>query len=280
MSWLYSRALVAAYLGENFSDGEQSAQLSGSPIPLAYLPPDRMTAFSRLSLSGTTFKPLTESRGAELLTLFLAGFPVRTFPQPEMEQELKAPDPVCGNTWHELSVRYDLDLHSWRTHLCLWDEALQWSSVTLPRWGMTRNGVLFQHPIAERPINETDSGLWLTPRASDVGKGECSHTFLARMGDRTDNCAQSLAAQVNSPKTWPTPQASDNRDRGNRGSGAIQRRQEKGKQIGLSQSVSDISGALNPPWVEWLMGWPLGWTDLKQLETAKFQSWQQQHSES
>ena len=22
-------------------------------------------------------------------------------------------------------------------------------------------------------------------------------------------------------------------------------------------------GQLNPPWVEWLMGWPIGWTDLK-----------------
>lgn len=37
-------------------------------------------------------------------------------------------------------------------------------------------------------------------------------------------------------------------------------------------------GTLNPTWVEWLMGWPLGWTDLKPLETGKFLSWLQQHS--
>jgi DNA (cytosine-5)-methyltransferase 1 len=30
-----------------------------------------------------------------------------------------------------------------------------------------------------------------------------------------------------------------------------------------------IGGSLNPTWVEWLMGWPLGWTDLKPLETDK-----------
>ena len=36
-------------------------------------------------------------------------------------------------------------------------------------------------------------------------------------------------------------------------------------------------GHLNPTWVEWLMGWPVGWTDLKPLETDKFQLWQQQH---
>ena len=76
---------------------------------------------------------------------------------------------------------------------------------------------------------------------------------------------------------WPTPSASDNRDRGNIGSPAIQRRKEKGKQIMLSQSVSTESGALNPDWVEWLMGWPIGWTDLKPLGTARFQRWQQQH---
>jgi len=29
---------------------------------------------------------------------------------------------------------------------------------------------------------------------------------------------------------------------------------------------------------EWLMAWPIGWTDLRPLATAKFQRWQQQHS--
>jgi DNA (cytosine-5)-methyltransferase 1 len=36
-------------------------------------------------------------------------------------------------------------------------------------------------------------------------------------------------------------------------------------------------GALNPTWVEWLMGWPLGWTDLKPLATDKSHSAQQPH---
>lgn len=29
-------------------------------------------------------------------------------------------------------------------------------------------------------------------------------------------------------------------------------------------------GKLNPAWVEWLMGWPIGWTALKPLETVRF----------
>ena len=38
------------------------------------------------------------------------------------------------------------------------------------------------------------------------------------------------------------------------------------------------TGQLNPPWVEWLMGWPIGWTDLKPLVTDKFRNVQQWHS--
>jgi hypothetical protein len=38
------------------------------------------------------------------------------------------------------------------------------------------------------------------------------------------------------------------------------------------------TGRLNPEFCEWLMGWPVGWTELKPLEMGKFQEWQQQHS--
>lgn len=34
---------------------------------------------------------------------------------------------------------------------------------------------------------------------------------------------------------------------------------------------------LNPAWVEWLMGWPIGHTALKPLATDKYREWQQQH---
>ena len=37
-------------------------------------------------------------------------------------------------------------------------------------------------------------------------------------------------------------------------------------------------GKLNPEWVEWLMGWPIGWTELKPLAMDRWQQWQQQHS--
>lgn len=33
----------------------------------------------------------------------------------------------------------------------------------------------------------------------------------------------------------------------------------------------------DPDYAEWMMGWPLGWTDLLPLETDRFRLWQQQH---
>lgn len=48
-------------------------------------------------------------------------------------------------------------------------------------------------------------------------------------------------------------------------------------QIAIAEGVTD--GALNPTWVEWLMAWPLGWTDLKPLEMDKSHSAPQQHGD-
>jgi len=40
--------------------------------------------------------------------------------------------------------------------------------------------------------------------------------------------------------------------------------------------ATHAGGKLNPMWVEWLMGWPIGWTDLKPLVMDKYQYVQQQ----
>ena len=40
-----------------------------------------------------------------------------------------------------------------------------------------------------------------------------------------------------------------------------------------------IGGSVNPTFSEWLMGWPLGWTDLKPLEMDKSHSALQPHGE-
>ena len=63
------------------------------------------------------------------------------------------------------------------------------------------------------------------------------------------------------PKKWPTPTA--NEDAAGRPTGKMQ------KMLGNHPDVRGTGGGtLNPTWVEWLMGYPSGWTDLKVSETA------------
>jgi len=303
MSWLFSRVLVEEYLGENCSDGEPSVQLNGNPIQLAYLSQDKMTDFSRLSRFGMMFKPLTGNRGEELLTLYLAAFHAKTSVQPGKVQELTESDLGCGEKWRGSFTKYDQDSRSWKTHQCSLAGDLEPFSETWPQWGLMRDGECWEQRTLEQTIRGTESGLsqkmWLTPKASDTGMGEKNETFLNRMGDRSARCAQSLAAQVNNPMTWPTPVASD-----------ISSRNTKYKQGGTPLSLAvkiyptptchnskegafpseynrktpslatHAGGKLNPTWVEWLMGWPLEWTDLKPLETDKSHYVQQKHGES
>ena len=42
-------------------------------------------------------------------------------------------------------------------------------------------------------------------------------------------------------------------------------------------SESGNGGSLNPRWVEWLMGWPIGWVSLEPLETGRFRQWCASH---
>jgi hypothetical protein len=72
-------------------------------------------------------------------------------------------------------------------------------------------------------------------------------------------------------KDFYTPTARD--WKGMSGKGFRERHGEK-------KNLADFLGGVpNPEFSEWLMGWPIGWTDLKPLEMGKFQLWRQQHSE-
>jgi hypothetical protein len=271
MSWLFSQALGVEFWEENFLDGEQSAPLNGNPIQQAYCAPDKMTVFSRLSRFGMTYKPLTESRGEELLTLYLAAFHVKTSQLQETVTDLTENDQECGEKWHGLLARYDQNTHLWRTVQCSLLEDLNESLQTLPQWGMTVGGELYLLPTLVQTIDGKESGLSLipTPTSSTGGPNHNSPTTLA--GKRyTMNLAGFV--QLNPTRqTWGTPKAQDSRhalrDRG------------KGN---LGEQVSGLHGGgkLNPTWTEWLMGWPLEWTDLKPLATDRFPCARLPHGES
>ena len=41
--------------------------------------------------------------------------------------------------------------------------------------------------------------------------------------------------------------------------------------------VTIRGGGYCPELPEWLMGWPIGWTDCEPLEMDRFRAWQQEH---
>jgi hypothetical protein len=169
MSWLFSQALVAEYLGENCLDGEPSAPLNGNPTQQAYCAPDKMTDFSRLSRSGMTFKPLTDILGEELLMSFLADFPVKTSASQEKAQDLTEKVHQCGITWRGWLAKFDPDSYLWKTAQCSFIEESGECLETFPASGMTRDGLLWERMTLERRTKETERGLWRTP---DTGGGD------------------------------------------------------------------------------------------------------------
>ena len=268
MSWLFSQALVAEYLGDICLDGEQSVPLNGKPIQQAYCAPDKMTGFSRLSRFGMTYKPLTESRGEELLMSYLAGFHAKTSAQQERAGELLEADPQCGNTWRELLAKYNPDTLSWKTAQCSLLEDLELSLETWPRWGSMRNGECFRQPMLVQITAEKEYGLSeRIPNNLDFFHTPCT-TGL----DGGSNSRKALKKRI---ETYPTPNAGMYRNL-NYNKELCLKRAEKHQTDLAMVSVMQFGGQLNPAWAEWLMGWPVRWTELKPLEMDKSPFVQQQ----
>ncbi len=261
MSWLYSQVLVEEYLGDNCLDGEQSVPLSGNPTQQAYCAPDKMKDFSRIFRFGMMFKPLTESRGEELLMSYLEDFRVRTLVAPEKERESKANEAECGRSSQESLAKYNPSTSLWRTAQCSLLEDLEQCLETFPKWGSMRNGACYPQPMLEQTTKEKESGLWPTPIASGGGGGTNINN------PRGIHQGNSLASAVKlSLGKWPTPTAHN----------AKETNAPSESNRNTPTLAAQVGGQLNPTWVEWLMGWPLGWTDLKPLETGKSLCVQQQ----
>ena len=180
MSWLFSQALVEEYSEGISLDGAQSAQSSGKPTQQAYCAPDKMTAFSRLSRFGMTYKPLEENLGEELLMSYRAAFHAPTFPLQAEAQGLMEKIPPCGITWRGWLAKFDPDSYSWKTAQCSFIEESGESLETFPASGMTRNGMLWELPTLAHRTSATASGLWRTPDTGGGG-GHLEYSSKARI---------------------------------------------------------------------------------------------------
>lgn len=315
MSWLFSQALVEACLPPNSLETEPCAQLNVMPTPHQFWRNDKTMEPSRFSRFGLTCAALTEDRGAELLTAWLAGFHARTSAQQDQEPDLMASALDSGASLPASFARWSPQLFGWKTAQCSLLEDSSECLETLPRWGSMRNGMLYLRQTLAPGISAIGSGS-LLPTLTVCGN------YNAKGASPTSG--DGLATVL---KKLPTLLASDGSKGGPnqaRGSGSLSlpsavarlptlvaddtgMRKSKYAQGGtpLSLAVSQLpmlttiglnggsnsraarekagespthSGPLNPDWCEWFMGFPIGWTASSALAMPKFHEWQQQHS--
>lgn len=300
MSWIYSRAIVESFVNSTFSPGPveeysqakcsdidvlQPLNVTHTPKPSLWL--DKTMEHSPLSRFGMTYGHLTEGHGAELLTWWLGDFLAKTYQSPEKERELRENGLECGPTWRASLAKFDPVSCSWKTvQLSLLGDSTE-CSVIWPRSGMTAGGQCWELPTLAPPTSATGSGVWVgTPTTGDA---------LGSTG-RSERFRTKTPTPLEFVNMWPTPTVCGNYNRkgASKTSGdglatAVRKwttptahnAKETNAKSEMNRNTPTLAaqagGSLNPDWTEWLLGWPIGHTDLKRLETAKSRCVLQQH---
>lgn len=287
MSWLFSQALVAEYSQATCWDGAPSAPLSVMPTQHKFWRNDKTLEPCDLSRFGLTCAALTEDRGADLLTWFRGASLARTSALPAKAPALTESAAACGATWRGSLARFDPASRSWRTAQPSLLGDSEECSVTWPRSGMTAGGLCWELPTLAPRTSATGSGLWVpTPCATDAKPITGGNLYVTETGTvrhmRPDGKSSNRGLAA-SAAMWPTPTVCGNYNRkgasATSGDGlatavlkcatptARDWRSGKASEATMERNSRPLSeqigGLLNPEWVEWLMGWPIGWTDLK-----------------
>ena len=202
-------------------------------------------------------------------------FSVEDFPANPIPSPARAAVPpmnaISGPSLPDSFARLDPD-GSWRktcqgySQVTL-DGSLERFSETWPRAGMTRNGIASQRVPLVLPIYESAYSFWPTPCASDTSNRQpptrphiTKNGTLRHIGQSGEQSQVRLSQAV---KFFPTPTARDYRSGMSR-EALLRREAQSSRGVNLSefmQRTQGGNGKLNPPWVEWLMGFPIGWTD-------------------
>jgi hypothetical protein len=198
-------------------------------------------------------------------------YPARIFPSLVKALGFRVSEAAFGMSTPGLLASYDRDTQSWKTsELSLFGDSIEYSG-RWPRSGTMRSGKIYAPPMSERPTVGKESGLWRTPtlgmlnadRAKDPEYGN-RKAAKGQTITLADQVRPSLATMARKG-LWPTPTGGDAKASGSAGYSTA-----SGRHTGATLTDATVradpspeGGSLNPVFVEWLMGYPLGWTDLK-----------------
>ena len=236
MSWHFLQAQAAVSSEAISWDGVAFVPSKLKTTLDEYCLPDNVTEPSLNSLYGMTLERLTDTRGGGVLMWCQGGSRVRTYQPQAKALELTGRAVACGPKWPGSLARYNPALYSWKTRRCSFREDFIKYSEIWPRWGMMHDGECFPLTRQGPRTNANESGLWPTPTKQD------SWSCL-------DNAIwHGAAPYVNGVK-----------------------RNTDLRHYLLHLGREDL--AKSPTFREWLMGWPISWTDLAPLATDKFLQW-------
>ena len=191
------------------------------------------------------------------LTLFAVDTHVSLSQQPAIDEAQTILDTYGLGSEMPLA-HYDPLTQSWKMSedISLWGDYK--SLESLPKSGITLNGELYQQPAWVRPIDETELSLWPTPTTQEIEHPNAIwNDKMRRVAPNGSTHSINLADAV---QKWNTPQAHDAKHLYSKPKASGQ--QMLSNQI-YAKDATTAGGKLNPEWVEWLMGFPAGWTDLE-----------------
>ena len=176
----------------------------------------------------------------------------------------------CSMSLPESFARWHQDTLSWRTSQRCLLEGWEMFLGPWPRSGMTASGTAYRLPTLAHRISGTESSFWPTPSAQEPGMNphrlvdkngnQPTHTNQRLYDKKTGRlCQKGLSQAVHIRAMIPTPTTSNAK-----GASKNRYRTSETYRGNLDEWLRDSedSGQLNPTWVEWLMGFPEGWTDL------------------
>jgi len=255
------------------SDGTPSATSSGTNTASKSCRPESETACLTMPPYGTTLEHSTGDPGADAWILSLRASRASRSVALANEREPTTSE-TCGPIQSESYAKFDRDTHSWRTsQACLFQDTSAVFSETWPRAGTILDGAAYRRQRWERRIAEIGCGLW--PTANSHEERAEKYTLATSYKHYQEGRQVHLSQAVRDPRMWPTPHKSCGTGPGTQGDttcgGSGHKAMLKGTDLEKGR------GTLNPTWVEWLMGWPLGWTDLKPLAMDRFRKWLRKH---
>jgi hypothetical protein len=238
-----------------------ASKLSGSESLTASCPMPPSLAISAHSLVKGTPQAIREWLMSSPVDSLVSRFPTQ---ESDLEQTIPA---TCGPQLSNVSASYDPDMRCWKmSQGWLLADISGPSWETWPKAGYVLNGAFYPQPNWERRISEIGSGLLPTPNAD---MGDATNKLIPHGGHfRRPSGHKAHLRLTESVKMWRTPSASVIEPKSN--VVKLTGRTPQDPQVGLADQVG---GQLNPDWVEWLMGWPIGWTSLEPLPADNFSQW-------